>query len=290
MTEPILPATLDALAAEIAALETMVGGGLSPEERDIVKRRIVAVLKQTDAGLAQLAHCRDRVMAMVEGFKRASADEAPTPQPRPLVHADHLGASTFIEKGWSLIALGDHPGAIQALTRALELSPGDLQAQNLLGWAQMLDNQLDLALGAFSRVLAAEPTNALARVNVGYICLKKRIFGEAIEHLSRAIRLDNDRKGVLYAHYYLGLVYLEREMYLDAQSFLAKAIALGPNLIEAHYELGRAQWLGGDQDAAKGTWRKGANANRFAPWAKRCREILETVEQGGSVPRSLPSA
>jgi len=32
-------------------------------------------------------------------------------------------------------------------------------------------------------------------------------FGEAIEHLSKAIRLDNDKKATLYAHFYLGLVY-----------------------------------------------------------------------------------
>ena len=64
---------------------------------------------------------------------------------------------------------------------------------------------------------------ALARINVGYICLKKGIFGEAIEHLSKAIRLDNDRKATLYAHYYLGLVYQEREMYDDAQTFCSSS-------------------------------------------------------------------
>ena len=95
-----------------------------------------------------------------------------------------------------------------------------------------------------------EPANALARINVGYICLKKRIFGEAIEHLSKAIRLDNDRKATLYAHYYLGLVYLEREMFEDAQSFFRKTLKLGPNLIEAYFELGRALWFAGERDEA----------------------------------------
>src|SRR5688500_20372482 len=71
-----------------------------------------------------------------------------------------------------------------------------------------------------------QPANALARINVGYICLKKGIFGEAIEHLSKAIRLDNDPKATLYAHYYLGLVYLEREMYEDAQTFFRKSLAI----------------------------------------------------------------
>ena len=133
----------------------------------------------------------------------------------------------------------------------------------------------------FQRVLMKEPANALARINVGYICLKKRIFGEAIEHLSKAIRLDNDAKATLYAHYYLGLVYLEREMYEDAQTFFRKSLTLGPNLLEAYYELGRAHWLADQRDDAKETWRAGAAANKFNPWGKRCAEVLAKVEAGG---------
>ena len=131
-----------------------------------------------------------------------------------------------------------------------------------------------------------EPANALARINVGYICLKKRIFGEAIEHLSRAIRLDNDRKATLYAHYYLGLVYLEREMYDDAQTFFRKTLALGPNLIEARFQLGRAQWQSGDRPGAIQTWTDGRNANKFNPWARRCGDLLALAESGGEIPRS----
>ena len=123
-------------------------------------------------------------------------------------------------------------------------------------------------------------------MNVGYICLKKKIFGEAIEHLSRVIRIDNDQKATLYAHYYLGLVYLEREMMSDAQSFLGKAIALGPNLIEAYYDLGRAQWFAGRREDARATWGEGVAANRFAPWALRCQELLDRTARGEEVPRS----
>ena len=134
-----------------------------------------------------------------------------------------------------------------------------------------------------------EPANALARVNVGYICLKKQIFGEAIEHLSRAIRLDNDRKATLYAHFYLGLVYLEREMFEDAEAFFRKALALGPNLVEAYFELGRALWLAGRRDEAKQVWTDGHKANKFNPWGKRCRELLDLVAAGGDIPRRSPA-
>jgi len=264
-----------------------------------VKREIITLFKRVDGPLTELAQLKEDIKGLVERFKQATAtaDLAPAtpaaaPQftdARPVVHADHLGASTFIEKGWSLISLGDHAGAIQSLEKALALAPGAVQAQSLLGWAQMLHEDYDDALATFSKVLMKEPANALARINVGYICLKKGIFGEAIEHLSKAIRLDNDRKATLYAHYYLGLVYLEREMYEDAQIFFRKTLALGPNLIEACFELGRAQWFAGEKDAARKTWDEGHRANKFNPWAKRCREMLELVAAGGEVPRSLLS-
>ena len=202
------------------------------------------------------------------------------------MHADHIGASTFIEKGWSRLSLGDYAAAEAALTRALELSPGDAQAEALLGWAQMSAEKFDAALATFRRVLAREPSNALARINVGYICLKKRAFGEAIEHLSKAIRVDNDRKATLYAHFYLGLVYLEREMYDDAENFFRKAIELGPNLIEAYYEMGRAYWFGGRKQEAMDAWKRGLAANKFSSWSKRCAELIGLVEAGGEPSRS----
>jgi tetratricopeptide (TPR) repeat protein len=260
-------------------------------ERDGLKRDIIALFKRVDGALTDLSQLKEEIRGLVERYKQAgsAAEASAAPQfngARPAVHADHLGASTYIEKGWSLISLGDYSGAIQALERALSLSPGAVDATSLLGWAQMLNEDYDDALGNFSKVLMKEPANALARINVGYICLKKGIFGEAIEHLSKAIRLDNDRKATLYAHYYLGLVYLEREMYEDAQTFLRKTLKLGPNLIEAYFELGRALWLGGEREDAVRAWTDGYKANKFNPWAKRCQEMLDVAAAGGEVPRS----
>ena len=293
----------DSLVAGLKQQYTHVEGRLEAAQdstaREEVKREIIALFKRVDGALTELGQLKDGIRGLAERYKQlnnaaGAAPSGPAPAPqftgaRPAVQADHLGASTFIEKGWSLISLGDHAGAIQALEKALALSPGAIQAQSLLGWAQMLHEDYDDALGTFSKVLMKEPANALARINVGYICLKKRIFGEAIEHLSKAIRLDNDRKATLYAHYYLGLVYLEREMYEDAQTFFRKTLALGPNLIEAYFDLGRAQWFTGDKDGARQTWAEGHKANKFNPWAKRCQEMLDLVGAGGEVPRSMPS-
>jgi Flp pilus assembly protein TadD len=279
-----LRASYEAIARRLADVRTA-------HEREVVKREIIALFKTVDQAIADLGTLKQDIRLLVDKYKQLQVDQSDDRAPQftgqvPAVHASHIDASTLIEKGWHLISLGDYDGAIQALEKALHYAPGDTQAESLLGWAQMRHEQYDDALQSFQRVLTKEPANALARINVGYICLKKRIFGEAIEHLSKAIRLDNDKKATLYAHYYLGLVYLEREMYEDAESFFKKTLTLGPNLIEAYFELGRAQWYRGDRDGAKQTWADGYKANRFNPWGARCQEALDLVAQGQEPPRS----
>ena len=263
---------------------------LADADRTAAKADIITLFRSIEQQMLELGTLKDDVRRLVEKWKARQAVAAPSLAPqfageRPVARADHLGASTFIEKGWNRLSVGDFDGAEAALANALELVPGDPQGMALLGWAQMLNEKYDDALLNFQKVLMREPQNALARINVGYICLKKRIFGEAIEHLSKAIRLGQDKRAVLYAHFYLGLVYFEREMYADAENFFLKALALGPNLIEAHYELGRTHWFNGQREEARLTWQRGLAANKFSPWGKRCADILATVESGGAPSR-----
>ena len=270
-----------------AALDARLSAPNAEAERDRLKAEIAELFRSVDAELGELTKLKAEVRELIERWKALPPARPPSNAPefvseRPVVHADHLGASTFIEKGWNLISGGDYAGAEAALARALELSPGEPQAESLLGWAMMLDERYDDALVAFRKVLMREPANALARVNVGYVCLRKGMLADAIEHLSRAIRLNNDRRATMYANFYLGLVYIERSMLDEAQSFLKKAISLGPNLLQAHYELGRAYWRGGRRDEALATWRAAHAANKLSPWGRRCGDALDAVEKGGS--------
>ena len=280
------------LIARRDALARSMDGSLTLPDRERIKSEIIALYREAEATATAYAELKDSVKALAARWKQTdSSANGIAPGRGSAVHAlstgrvDHLGASTFIEKGWSLLSLGDAVAAEQAFVRAIALAPGNSEAESLLGWAQMMQENYDSALLTFHGVLLREPQNALARTNVGYICLRKKIYGEAIEHLSRAIRLDDDRRATLYAHLYLGQVYYEREMFDDADLFFRKAIALGPNLLQAWYELGRSQWFAGQHDEAKESWRAGAAANKFNPWGKRCAELLESLEQGGVPPR-----
>src|SRR5439155_27050062 len=180
----------------------------TPEERDALKKEIIRLFKSVDQAITDLGSLKEDIRVLVDKYKQMTAtqagEQAPAFSAAPVLHADHIGASTFIEKGWSLLSLGDFEGAIQALRKALKLSPGDIQAETLLGWARMQHGDYDDALASFQTVLNKDATNSLARINVGYIHLQKRMFKEAIEHLSKAIKMDNDKKATLYAHLYLG--------------------------------------------------------------------------------------
>lgn len=298
-----------ALRARFAILAAELAASPTADERERLKAEIIALFKDADAAVAQYAAFKESVKGLVTQWKALDGkhDTPPashngaraavsTPISTAIVrdggqHAvsarvDHLGASTFIEKGWSKLSLGDPAGAEVALRKALDLSPGDADTETLLGWSLMMQQQYDAALVVFHAVLMRHPDHALARTNVGYVCLRKQLFGEAIEHLSGAIRLDSDHKATLYAHLYLGMVYHEREMYEDAELFFTRALELGPNLLQAWYELGRTRWYAGRIEDAIGAWREGAEANKFNPWGKRCSEMLLNVLQGGSPPRS----
>lgn len=275
----------DSLARRRAAIAAALDAQPTADARVQLKQEIIALFRDADAALAAFATFKDDVKALAESWKQLDGRAASNGHPATSGRVDHLGASTFIEKGWSKLSLGDAPGAEIALRRALELTPANSEAETLLGWAQMLQEQYDSALLTFHNVLMRDPQNTLARTNVGFICLRKKSYGEAIEHLSRAIKLDTDRKATLYAHLYLGMVYREREMYSDAELFFKKALELGPNLLQAWYELGRARWFAGDRDGAQDAWREGANANKFNPWGQRCAETLALVERGEAVPR-----
>ncbi len=272
---------IETLRAEFERIVATTERDSTDANRHAILRELVALYRRAEQASEEIGVLQAEVREF--GTKLRAVDREPAAA-NP-TRGDRLAASTHVERGWHLISLGDYSGAAAALERALAVAPDDNEAGALLGWAQMLGGQLDEAMTTLQGVLVRDASNALARVNVGFICLRKHIFGEAIEHLSRVIRESTDRRSILYAHYYLGMVYLERDMCDDAIPFLRTALDLGPNLVEARYELGRAYWLAGRRDEAVTAWQVGAAGGTYSPWGARCREMLTLIEAGGEVPR-----
>jgi Flp pilus assembly protein TadD len=141
------------------------------------------------------------------------------------VREDHLGASTYIEKGWHFIAHGDFAAAEKSLTTALELAPSETRAKTLLGWAIMRQSRYDDALEILDQALGEDPGNALARACLGYVCMRKGMLPEAHEHMNVAAAQMRDPKAALYGCFYLGLLYSRQRDLTEAERYFERTLS-----------------------------------------------------------------
>lgn len=142
------------------------------------------------------------------------------------------------------------------------------------------------AMTILNGVLATDPANGMARANLGYVQLRLGSVLEAGETLRLAMVKSRDPKAALYGNFYLGLLHSSLGDFARARDSFAKSIELGPNFIEAYYELGRALWVGGDETAADRAWGEGNSTNRFSLWGRRCAEAMR-VARAGQEPRGF---
>lgn len=239
---------------------------------------LLGTLKQLEERAAELREMLRRLMVrhrILEGLPTGAAGFPPASVELP---TDLGGGSAA--RAWKLLASDDYDGAVELLNQALELAPDDPGVLSSLGWAQTVKQRYDEALTTYRHLLDLRPEDVLAHVNLGYICLRKGIYGEAIEHLSKAVRDSTDSRAELYGRYYLGLVYLAREMYDDAETFLLEVLELDPMMSEASFQLGRARYLAGRKAEAVSAWKNGAAASQGDFWASRCAEAARSAESG----------
>ena len=96
-----MPEQQQSLRDRYAAIEARLVPTLAGPEREAVKREIIALFKAVEAQLADLTALKDEVKGLVDRWKQqGSAAPSQAPQftgEKPVVHSDHIGASTFIE-------------------------------------------------------------------------------------------------------------------------------------------------------------------------------------------------
>src|SRR5438034_10105515 len=134
MVDSPLPALRREYDQIVRQLDQVTAGA----EREAVKRQIIAYFKQVDALIGELTALKDDVRKLVDRYKQVGTSTAEASAPefsgvRPAVHADHIGPSTFIEKGCSFISLGDFTGEILACSRALRLFLGVSREMSPIG-------------------------------------------------------------------------------------------------------------------------------------------------------------
>ncbi|MGI8819090.1 MAG: hypothetical protein ACR2HW_08100, partial [Gemmatimonadales bacterium] len=83
---------LTELRTQLTEISGRVESAVAPEERERLKKEIIALFKRVDGTLTDLAQIKDDIRGLVERYKQTSsvAEASPVPQfngDRPAVHA-----------------------------------------------------------------------------------------------------------------------------------------------------------------------------------------------------------
>lgn len=173
----------------------------------------------------------------------------------------------------------DLPGAVEALTKAIELDPKYARAIKYRGFLRYLNHQYGLARQDLDLSIKLEP-DAESYSLRGQVYLALKQHNKAIEELNRAIKLDPKHadayhvKGLVLVrlgrvqeaigsytkaieleptpqHYNnRGVAYLRLKRYAEARRDIRKALQLDPRFPNAHNSLGvYYEWVGRKKEA-----------------------------------------
>jgi tetratricopeptide (TPR) repeat protein len=270
----------DDLRRRFAEIEATLAAP-EPEARAAVRESIVTLFRDTEREIAELTEFRETIRGLIDRYKTtfAQAPDAPARSAR----VDHLGSSTHAERAWSAIAGGRYEVAEKEAARALELAPGDARATVLLGWSRAAAGAPDEALRILDAHLTASPHDALGAAAMGLALLQAGRPTDAVARLEPLLAATGDRKALLYGHHFLGLARIALGEYPEAREAVGRALEFGPGVVEAYWQTGRSHYIEGDFNGAASAWRRGAEANRFDPWAERCEEAVRCLEEGRPV-------
>jgi len=270
--------TLERLRAEHDRLRAALAAAPTAGERAAIKGDIIALFRRTELLITELGTFKEGIRELVEQFKTLPGEAAVS------VRFDHIGATTYADRGWTALAAADWNAASVALREAVSRDPSNLAARALLAWALARMGDEEAALALCRPILEADPGHGLARVAVGVVLLRRAQFAEAASHLGHVTMAGGDPRAVLYAHYWLGVGALHRGAFGEAVASLRRAVTLGPNLGEGWAELGTALWHSDQPADAREAWAIGAGI-RHSPHAVRCQELAVRTAEGGTPPR-----
>ena len=83
----------------VSALAARLDAADAAQQRDALRGELIALGKGLEQDLAELTLLKDEAKTLVEKWKSLRMSTAPTFSAERPVVADHIGASTFIEKG-----------------------------------------------------------------------------------------------------------------------------------------------------------------------------------------------
>ncbi len=148
---------------------------------------------------------------------------------------------TDFAPAWNFLGvarLGQGKDALQALSKAAELTPNDPTVQNNLGNALKKHGQYRAAADCFARAVALRPDYARAYLNLGAVSLDLKEYESAVGCCLHALSLQ---PRYIEALINLGAAYRELGRLVESVDALNQALTQNPEFSEAHLNLGLSQ-------------------------------------------------
>jgi predicted TPR repeat methyltransferase len=151
--------------------------------------------------------------------------------------AAQLGAEVkkAFEVGVAASQKGDHPAALAAFQKVLELMPDSADGYYNIGFTQEKLGNSDAALAAYSKAVELRPDYYEALVALSNVHNLRKDYQAAMEALSKALELRPAEPTSLYN---LGAIAMNAGDIPAAQQAFEKLIAVNPEHAAAHFQLG----------------------------------------------------
>lgn len=188
-------------------------------------------------------------------FLAACATTAPPPAelPQEIDPNDPMAGTLLMQQGQALVSQGMIDKGIARYRAALQMQPGNPTIHNLLGQAELENNNPTGALDSFNRALQLAPSYSDARNNRGaaYVALGQFAAAESDFLTVLADQYYSNRPGV---YFNLGSLYNARGNLAAAEENLRKAATpAGP--VQALVLLGSVEERLGKLEPAEGAYR-----------------------------------
>lgn len=162
---------------------------------------------------------------------------------QPANAVDRQASDAILQQGFRSQGAGDEVDAERLYRRALEIDPGNVDAQYLLGALLGQRGHLEEATGLLQGAVAAKPDFSDAHAALGNVYLLQENRQAAAASYLEAIRLDPQTAS---AHSNLGLIYQRDNQHEAALRCFARAHELAPELPGALKNLTR-EWIALEQ-------------------------------------------
>jgi tetratricopeptide (TPR) repeat protein len=197
--------------------------------------------------------------------------------------------------GMALYSIGKYDEAVKFLVRAAQLDPKDPRCYPFLSRAfDSSPMQADEVIECFRRFAALQPNNGQAVYYYAISMWKGKRSQDANLDLSeiesllkKAIALQPD---LAEAHLQLGNLYSERRKYADSIPEYVRARELNPDLADAHYRLAQAYVHVGEKDLAQKEFEvyKQLDAQHLSDLEKQRAEVRQFVHSEKQTSEAKP--